>query len=283
MNFLRTILLLGILSGLMVAIGGYLGGRQGLIIAFIFAVLTNIASYWFSAPLALKMSGAQPVDRSEAPELYDIVESLAKSASLPMPTIHIIPTEAANAFATGRDPQHAAVAVTQGIMRILNRNELTGVLAHELGHVRNRDILITTIAAVLAATITMLAHFAQWGAYYGSSSDRQGNRNPIGLLLVIILAPFAAMLVQMAVSRTRELEADKTGAHIGHDPLELANALRKVEAASQVVPFREANPALSSLYIVKPNPGDWYTNLFSTHPPTAERIARLEAMARHEV
>jgi heat shock protein HtpX len=280
MNYLKTILLLGILSALMIFIGGYLGGQQGLIIAFVFAIITNVGSYWFSAPLALKMSGAQAVDRSQAPELYEIVEVLAQRAKLPVPTIHIIPSDAANAFATGRDPEHSAIAVTEGIMGILNREELMAVLAHELGHVRNRDILITTIASVLAATITMIAHFAQWGAIYGSSDGRQSGRNPIGLLLLVLLAPIAATLVQLAVSRSRELEADATGAHMCQEPLELASALEKVDQASRMVPFREANPALSSLYIIQPDPENWFANLFSTHPPTAERIARLQKMAR---
>jgi heat shock protein HtpX len=279
MNFLKTILLLGILSGFMIAIGNFLGGQQGMIIALIFALITNIGSFWFSAPLALKMSGAQPVDRSQAPELYAIVETLAERANLPVPTIHIIPSQAANAFATGRDPQHSAIAVTEGIMRILNRDELMSVLAHELGHVRNRDILITTVAAVMAGAIIALAQFGQQMAFYRTSDDR-AKRNPIAFFLLILLAPFAASLIQLAVSRTREFEADATGARMCKEPLELASALEKVDQASKVVPFTEANPALSSLYIMKPDPGNWFADLFSTHPSTAERIARLEKMAQ---
>jgi len=282
MNFLKTILLLGILSGFMIAIGNYFGGQQGMIIALIFALITNIVSFWFSAPLALKMSGAQPVDRSQAPELYAIVETLAQRANLPVPTIHIIPSQAVNAFATGRDPEHSAIAVTEGIMRILDRDELMSVLAHELGHVRNRDILITTIAAVMAGAIIALAQFAQQQALYGSR-DGRANRNPIAFFLLILLAPLAASLVQLAVSRTREFEADATGARMCKEPLELASALEKVDQASKVVPFTEANPALSSLYITKPDPGNWCANLFSTHPSTAERIARLEKMAQSQL
>ncbi|PWT98680.1 MAG: protease HtpX [Candidatus Melainabacteria bacterium] len=282
MNFLKTILLLGILSGFMIAIGNYFGGQQGMIIALIFALITNVVSFWFSAPLALKMSGAQPVERSQAPELYAIVETLAQRANLPVPTIHIIPSQAANAFATGRDPKHSAIAVTEGIMRILDRDELISVLAHELGHVRNRDILITTIAAVMAGAIIALAQFAQQQALYGSR-DGQANRNPIAFFLLILLAPIAASLVQLAVSRTREFEADATGARMCKEPLELASALEKVDQASKVVPFTEANPALSSLYIMKPDPGNWCANLFSTHPSTAERIARLEKMAQSQL
>jgi heat shock protein HtpX len=277
-NFLKTLVLLGVLTTLMVSVGGYIGGKQGVIIAFVFAMITNIGSYWFSAPLALAMSNAQPVDRAQAPALYDIVESLAAKAQIPVPTIHIIPSQAANAFATGRDPKHSAVAVTEGILELLNRDELAAVLAHELGHVRNRDILLTTVAAVLAATVTWIAHAAQWGMY-ARSSDRDTNRNFISILLLAILAPLAASLVQLAISRAREFEADATGAKICGEPLALASALAKVEQASQIVPFRESNPALASLYIMKPDPQSWFVTLFSTHPSTAERIRRLQAMA----
>jgi heat shock protein HtpX len=279
MNTLKTILLLGILSLMLITIGGYIGGQNGVAIAFIFAMITNVGSYWFSAPLALKMSNAQPVDRAQAPELYEIVEELANKAQLPVPTIHIIPTQSANAFATGRDPQHAAVAVTEGIMQILNREELAAVLGHELGHVRNRDILLTTVAAVLAATVTTIAHMA----LYFTPSDRENNRNPLFYLLLTILAPIAAAIVQLAVSRSRELQADASGAKLCGDPMALASALAKVEQASQVVPFRESNPALSSLYIIKPDPQSWFNTLFSDHPSTAERIQRLEAMARGQL
>jgi heat shock protein HtpX len=277
MNYLKTILLLGVLTALMVGIGGVLGGRDGMTIAFVIALVTNVGSYWFSAPMALRMSGAQPIDRAQAPELYQVVESLCQKANLPMPTIHMIPTQSANAFATGRDPQHAAVAVTEGILQILNMDELEGVLAHELAHVRNRDILITTIAAVMASTITFLGHNAFW--FIGSRDEDGRSVNPIGLILMAILAPMAAALVNLALSRSREFEADASGARICGHPLELASALAKVEQASQRAPMTSLNPALSSLYITSPNPQSWFVNLLSDHPPTAERIRRLQQMA----
>jgi len=277
MNSLKTILLMGVLTALMVGIGGVLGGRDGMTIAFVIALVTNFVSYWFSAPMALHMSGAQPIDRSQAPELYQVVESLCQKANIPMPTIHMIPTQSPNAFATGRDPQHAAVAVTEGIMQILNLDELEGVLAHELAHVRNRDILITTIAAVMASTITFLAHNAYW--FMGSRDEEGNSPNPIALILMAILAPMAAALVNLALSRSREYEADASGARICGRPLELANALAKVENASRQIPMTSLNPALSSLYITSPNPQSWFVNLLSDHPPTADRIARLRRMA----
>jgi heat shock protein HtpX len=277
MNFLKTLALLGILTALMVGVGGIVGGRDGMTIAFLIAMVTNFASYWFSAPMALAMSGAQPIERSQAPELYQVVESLCQKANIPVPTIHIIPNQSANAFATGRDPQHAAVAVTEGILRILNMHELEGVLAHELAHVRNRDILITTIAAVLASTITFVAHNAYW--FMGARDEDGRSPNPIGLLLMAILAPLAATLLNLALSRSREFEADASGARICGQPLELASALAKVETASQRLPMTSVNPALSSLYITSPNPQSWFVNLLSTHPPTEERIRRLEQMA----
>ncbi|MBX9771781.1 MAG: zinc metalloprotease HtpX [Candidatus Obscuribacterales bacterium] len=276
MNTLRTILLMGVLTALIVLVGGYIGGKTGLYMAFAFAVLTNLGSYWFSDTIALKMSGAQSVERSEAPELYEIVEDLAQRAQIPVPRIYVIPTESPNAFATGRDPYHSAIAVTEGIMRIMNKRELAAVLAHELGHVRNRDVLITTMAAVMASVVTMIAHF---GFYLGGNrDDRNGSGNPLFSLLLVILAPIAASLINLAISRSREYQADKTGAEITDDPEALANALAKLDKGSQQVPFTNVNPALSSLYIVKPNPQSWFVNMFSTHPPIADRIKRLEAM-----
>lgn len=277
MNTLKTILLMGILTALIVFVGGVIGGEKGLYIAFAFAVLTNVGSYWFSDTIALKMSGAQPVTRGEAPELYEIVENLAKLAQIPVPRIYVIPTDSPNAFATGRDPNHAAIAVTEGIMRIMNKRELAGVLAHELGHVRNRDVLITTMAAVLASVVTMIAHF---GYYLGGNRDRNGGGNPLFSLLLVILAPIAATLINLAISRAREYQADKTGAEITQDPEALANALAKLDKGSQQIPFTNVNPALSSLYIVKPNPDNWFINLYSTHPPIVERIKRLEEMEK---
>jgi heat shock protein HtpX len=275
MNTLKTIVLMGVLTALMVAIGGALGGHDGIVIAFIFACITNIGSYWFSAPIALSMSGAVPIEREQNPGLYDIVERIAAKAQIPVPKIYMIPTESPNAFATGRDPAHSAVAVTEGIMRILNSSEMEAVLSHELGHVKNRDVLISTIAAVMASVVTMIAHY---GMYFGGGDDRE-DRNPFFSILLMILAPIAASLINLAISRSREYEADATGAQLCGHPLALASALSKIENVTQQVPMR-SNPALSSLYIMKPDPRSWFVNIFSTHPPTAERIARLEAMAR---
>jgi heat shock protein HtpX len=280
MNTLRTILLMGVLTALIVLVGGYIGGERGLYMAFFFAVVTNVGSYWFSDSIALKMSGAQSVSREEAPELYEIVEDLAARAQIPVPRIYTIPTDSPNAFATGRDVNHSAIAVTEGIMRIMNKRELAAVLAHELGHVRNRDVLITTMAAVLASVVTMIAHF---GFYLGGNrDDRNGGGNPLFSLLLVILAPIAASLINLAISRAREYQADKTGAEITQDAEALANALAKLDKGSQQIPFNNLNPALSSLYIVKPDPQSWFVNLFSTHPPIADRIRRLEELERVE-
>ncbi|MGH9549966.1 MAG: zinc metalloprotease HtpX [Terriglobales bacterium] len=277
MNMLRTLVLIGFLTALAVSLGYMLGGRSGMIIAFIFSLITNIGSYWFSADIALRANNAQPVSREQAPELYQIVENITKRANLPMPQVYVIPTAAANAFATGRDPEHAAVAVTEGIMRILNWNELEGVLAHEIGHVRNRDILITSMASVMASAVTMIAH---WGMYFGSAQgERDRGVNPIFAILLAVLAPVAAFFIQLAISRSREYEADSTGAELCGKPLELADALRKVDEAAQQRPM-QVNPAYSSMYIIKPDPGNLMVNLCSTHPPTAERIRRLEKMAQ---
>ena len=278
-NTLKTLVLLGVLSAMIVGVGGLVGGRSGVMFAFVFALVMNVGSYWFSAPLALRMSNAQPVDRSQAPELYQIVENLTRKANLPMPTVHMIPSDSANAFATGRDPNHSAVAVTQGIMGILNEREMEAVLAHELGHVRNRDILITSVAAVLASTVTMIAHNAPYLVGFGNRDD-EGRPNIVGLLLISILAPLAATLVNLALSRSREYQADASGAKLCGDPMALASALQKVEQASQAVPMTSLNPALSSLYITNPDPRSWFVTLLSTHPSTADRIKRLEAMAR---
>jgi heat shock protein HtpX len=278
MNTLRTIVLMGFLTALMVAVGGLVGGRDGLIIAFVFAMVTNFAGYWFSDKLAIAMSGAQPVSQAEAPELYDIVGGLCQKAGLPMPVIFIDPKESPNAFATGRDPEHAAVAVTVGIMRILNRQELEAVLAHELGHVRNRDVLITTIGSVFAAVITSLAHFAWYGMGSYRDRDERSGVSPIAAMLLLFLAPIAASLINLAISRSREFEADATGAEICGHPEALANALAKLEQGTQARPMA-VNAALGNMYTVRPDPGNWFTNMMSTHPPIPERIARLEEMA----
>jgi len=277
MNTLKTLVLMGCLTALIVAIGGVLGGRDGITVAFFFAVCTNVFSYWFSAPIALRMSNAQPVSRQQAPELYDIVERIARHAQIPVPSIYVIPTDSPNAFATGRDPEHSSIAVTEGIMRLLNWDELEGVLAHELAHVRNRDVLITTIAAVLASVVTTVAHY---GYYLGSySDDRREGSNPIFVVLMAILAPIAATLINLAISRSREFEADASGAELCGHPLALANALAKIDQTARAIPFQDANPALSSLYIIPPDPQSWFVQLMSTHPPTAERIQRLREMA----
>jgi len=278
-NIFKTALLLGALTAMPVLIGGAIGGQQGMVIAFFVALVMNFFSYWFSDKMVLAMYRAQPLDEASAPMVYRIVRGLATRAGMPLPRIYLIPTDTPNAFATGRNPEHAVVAVTEGILRILDEEELEGVLAHELSHVKNRDVLISTIAATLAGAITYLAHMAQWAAMFGgrSSNDDEGGVNPIAAILMAILAPIAAMLVQMAVSRSREYQADATGARIAGKPWGLAKALEKLQMAQQVAPM-EANPATAHLFIVNPLSGRSLMNLFSTHPPLEERIARLRAM-----
>jgi heat shock protein HtpX len=277
-NTIKTTLLLGLLTGLIVAIGQYLGGSQGMVIAFVFAAVMNFGSYWFSDKLVLRMYGAQPVDEQQVPELYRMVRNVVTQNQMPMPKIYIIQTEAPNAFATGRNPQHAAVAVTEGILRLLRPEELEGVIAHELAHVRNRDTLTGTIAATLAGAIMMLADMLRWSAIFGGSSDdRERGGGMVGLLAMTILAPLAAMLIQMAISRSREFEADATGARMVHNPFGLAAALEKLEAANQRVPM-PTSPQTAHLFIVNPLRGASFAKLFSTHPPLEERIRRLRAM-----
>jgi heat shock protein HtpX len=277
-NAFKTTLLLGLLTGLFIAIGGMVGGRSGMMIAFLFAVVMNFVSYWFSDKMVLAMYGAKPLSEQDAPAVHRIVRNIATKAQVPMPRLYLIPSPAPNAFATGRNPAHAAVAVTEGILRIMTEEELEGVLAHELGHVLNRDILISTVAATLAGAIGMLANMAQWGAMFGGSRDEEGRgANPIALILTAILAPLAAMLIQMAVSRSREFQADASGARLTRNPNGLASALGKLEQASRVV-HMDANPATAHLFIVNPLTGRSLMNLFMTHPPVQERIARLRAM-----
>jgi heat shock protein HtpX len=278
-NIFKTGLLLAVLTAMLVLIGGVIGGRQGMVVAFFFAVAMNFFSYWFSDRIVLAMYQAQPVDEASAPQLYGMVRRLATRAQLPMPRIYVIPEDTPNAFATGRDPEHAVIAVTEGIMRILDEEELEGVLAHELSHVQNRDVLISTIAATLAGAITYLAHMAQWAAIFGGRSrdDEEGGVNPVAAIAMAILAPIAAMLVQMAVSRAREYQADATGARMAGKTWGLAKALEKLQMAQQVVPM-QANPATAHLFIVNPLSGRSFATLFSTHPPLEERIARLRAM-----
>jgi len=278
-NAVKTTLLLGLLTGLILFIGRFLGGSQGMVIAFAFAAVMNFSAYWFSDKIVLRMYSAQPVDESQAPELYRIVRNLVSNNQMPMPKVYIIPTEAPNAFATGRNPQNAAVAVTEGILRLLRPEELEGVLAHELAHVKNRDTLTSTVAATLAGAIMMLANMLRWSAIFGGmqSDDRERGGGMIGLLAMTILAPLAAMLIQMAISRSREFAADATGARLAHNPFGLASALEKLELASQRVPM-PASPQTAHLFIVNPLSGASLGRLFSTHPPLEERIQRLRAM-----
>jgi heat shock protein HtpX len=276
-NMLRTTLLLGLLTGLFIAIGGLLGGRGGMWIAFVLALVMNVVSYWFSDKIVLAMYRAQPIGEAEAPVVYRIVRNLATKAQMPMPRLYLIPSPSPNAFATGRSPRHAAVAVTEGILRIMDQEELEGVLAHELSHVLNRDVLVSTVAATIAGAISMLANMAQWSLIFGGRDDDERGTNPIALIATIIFAPLAAMLIQLAVSRSREYGADATGALLTRKPRGLASALAKLHQASQVVPM-QANPATSHLFIVNPLSARGFANLFSTHPPVEERIARLRAM-----
>jgi len=285
MNRLRTTIILAALTALVVWIGQMFGGPNGAVIALVFAGVMNFFSYWFSDKIVLRMYGAQEISQNEDPELFDIVRELTVKDGLPMPRVYVIPEETPNAFATGRNPEHAAVAVTQGIRRILDRRELAGVLGHELSHVKHRDILVSSIAATLAGAISYLAHMAQWAAIFGGGSrDREeGGGNIFGLLFMIIVAPLAAMLIQMAVSRSREYMADEGGAKVTHDPLALASALRKLQMGAQNIPMQVSDATATStahMFIVNPLSGGGIANLFSTHPPMEERIARLEAMAK---
>ena len=269
-NNMKTVLLLGLLTGIILFIGS-LWGEQGLIMAFVLSVLMNFASYFFSDRIALAMYGARPVTREEAPRLYAIVEYLCSRAALPMPKLYIIPSDSPNAFATGRNPQHASVAVTEGALRLLDEEEMRGVLAHEISHVRNRDILTSSVAATLAGAIMMIARMA---FFFGGSRDREEGGGAGGILM-IILAPIAALFIQMWISRTREYEADRSGAEILGDPRGLASALQKLDAYSKRLPMQEAAPATAHLFIVHPFSGSSLLNLFSTHPPLEKRIERL--------
>jgi heat shock protein HtpX len=270
MNNVKTFLLLTLLTLLAIGVGDYFGGQNGMILGFLFAGITNFIAYFFSDKIALAMYRAQPVTREQLPRIYSVVERLTQKANLPMPKLYVIPTDSPNAFATGRNPRHASVAVTEGILGLLNDDELEGVLAHELGHVRNRDILTSSIAATLAGAITILARSAMWFGLGGDRNDRDRG----GGILMLILAPLAAMLIQLWVSRTREYEADATGAGITHNPEALARALQKLDAYSKRVPM-VASPSTAHLFIIQPLMGMNFGNLFSTHPPIAKRIERL--------
>jgi len=277
-NTLKTGFLLALLTVLFVAIGSYVGGQGGMIMAFAFAVLMNAGAYWFSDKIVLRMYSAREVSEAEAPELHAVVHRLATAAGVPMPKVYLLPSDSPNAFATGRNPQHAAVAVTQGIMRILTPDELEGVLAHEMAHVKNRDILIGTIAATLAGAVMMLARFAQFAAIFGGGGrDREGGGGGLGLIAMAILAPIGAMLVQMAVSRSREYQADASGARFCGRPESLARALEKIAGASARVPMK-ASPATAHMFILSPLSGRGMLSLFSTHPPVEKRVERLRSM-----
>jgi len=273
-NQMKTMLFMSILTIMVIMIGGALGGQSGMVMAFVFALAMNGGSYWFSDKIALSMTGAQPVDREYAPELHGIVEKLAKTAGLPMPRIYITPSPQPNAFATGRNPQHAAVAVTQGLLNILNKEELEGVLSHELAHIKNRDVLISTVAAVMAGVITTVANWAQWALMFGGAGSDDEDGGGLAALPLIILGPLAAMLVQMAVSRSREYIADSTGAEIAGSSSGLANALLKLHQGSRMIPM-QVSPAASHMFIVNPLNAQRVANLFSTHPPIEDRVAKL--------
>ncbi len=275
-NTMKTALLLGVMSALFLLLGDALGGAQGLMLGFLFAAGTNFASYWFSDKIVLRLYGAQEVGPDH--RLYHVVSRLAARAGLPMPRVYIIPQPSPNAFATGRDPSHAAVAATEGVLRLLNDEELEGVLGHELAHVKHRDILISSVAATLAAAIMMTSRFAMFWGMGGRDNDREGS-NPVALLATIILAPIAAMLIQMAISRSREFDADAGGAAIAGGPMGLVSALRKLETASHTVPL-DANPATAHMFIIKPMSVSGLMSLFSTHPPTEARVQALLALTR---
>jgi heat shock protein HtpX len=277
-NLFKTVLLLTALTAVLVLMGNVLGGTTGMVLALVFAAVLNVGSYWYSDKIALSMSGAREVSPAEAPGLYRLVDEVVSWAQVPRPRVYLIESDSPNAFATGRDPQHAAIAVTTGIMRLLSERELAGVLAHELGHVRNRDTLIMAVVATVAGAIVMLAQMAQWFFIFGHHGDDDEGMNPLAALVMLIVAPIAATLIQLAISRAREYEADATGARINHDPMALASALEKLEQVSAARPL-DPNPATAHLYIVNPFAGGGWTSWFMTHPPIAERVARLRAMA----
>ncbi|MBI5468000.1 MAG: zinc metalloprotease HtpX [Deltaproteobacteria bacterium] len=280
MNYLKTAVLLALLTALLVFFGGLVGGRQGAVIALLIAGVMNFVSYWYSDKIVLKMYRAKEVTETEAPGLYNIVRDLTMKANMPMPRVYMMEQETPNAFATGRNPEHAAVAVTTGIMKLLNKEELTGVLAHELAHVMNRDILIATVAATIAGAISYLSQMAYFSSLFGGRDDREGS-NPVALIVMMIVAPLAAMVVQMAISRSREYGADAGGANIAGNPIYLANALRKLDFYNKRIPMEVPNQATAHMFIVSPLSGGGMLKLFSTHPPIEERIKRLEAMVGH--
>ena len=278
MNHLKTLFLLTVLTLILVYAGRLIGGNGGMLMALILAFAMNIGAYWFSDKIALKMAGARPASEAEAPELFRMIGDLAREASMPMPRVYVIEQPAPNAFATGRDPQHAAVAVTAGIRELVSERELRAVLAHELGHVQNRDTLVMAVVASIAGAISYLAQMAQWSMIFGGRGDDDERGNMVGMLVGIIVLPIAALLIQLAISRSREYGADDSGAELSRDPLALASALRKMAAYSKQVPL-PVNPSVSSLFIVQPLIPGAMAGLFSTHPPIEARIARLEQRA----
>lgn len=277
-NQIKTVVLLGLLSGLLLFVGYLIGGTEGLTIGLIFALMMNFGSYWFSDKIVLAMYKAKPITKTEYPEIHSIVEEIAKEANIPKPKIYIIPTETANAFATGRDPKHAALALTSGIMKILNDDELKGVIGHEMAHIKNRDTLITTIAATIAAVISYAAFMARWAAIFGGGRDSENGGNVLSLLVLAIITPLIATIIQLAISRSREYLADEKGAKISKEPKGLAQALVKLGQASKIRPMKTGNQATSSLFIVNPFTMKGMTQMFSTHPLTAERVKKLEKM-----
>jgi heat shock protein HtpX len=280
MNILKTSLLLAALTALLVVAGGALGGQTGIMIALVFALVMNVSSYWFSDQIILKMYNAKEVNSQQSPDFYFLVQGLAKKANLPMPKVYLINDDTPNAFATGRNPEHAAVAATTGILRILNQDELAGVMAHELAHVKHRDTLISTVSATIAGAISGLASMAQWAMIFGMGRNNNGNGGGFATIIMMILAPLAASLIQMAISRSREYDADRIGAEISRQPRGLANALRKMQNMNQQQPMKnaDAHTATAHMFIINPLSGKSISRLFSTHPDTAERIRRLEAM-----
>ena len=280
MNQAKTFFLMVVLTIIFVAIGSLIGGRSGAYIAFLVAAVMNFVSYWFCDRIVLAMYGAKQVSESEAPQLYATVASLTQKASIPMPKVYIIENDSPNAFATGRDPSHGVVAVTTGILRILNRDELEGVLAHEISHIKHRDILIQSVAATLAGAITMIANFARFAAFFGGSSrDDEGGGNIFSVIIFSMIAAFAAILIQLAISRSREYLADDGGARLSGNPLFLSGALKKLHAGVTRAPMSDAHPSTAPLFIVNPFSAKGILSLFSTHPPIEERIRRLEEMA----
>ena len=286
MNNLKTTLLLAALTGILMAIGGLFGGRSGVGLMFIVSLVMNLGSYWYSDKLVLKMYNAREITTDQSPDFFKMVANLAHRANLPMPRVYIIDTDVPNAFATGRSPQYGVVAVTTGIMKTLNNDELAGVIAHELSHIKNRDTLISTVVASIAGAITWIGHMAQWSAILGMGNrdnDEDGGSNIVGMLFTIILAPLAATLIQLGISRSREYLADQTGGIISNNPLALANALEKIDYYAQHQVLPSATPSTSHLFIINPlsGTGDWVTSLFSTHPTTPDRVARLREQSNH--